>query len=201
MTREQVNFILGELHQAFGGREYSAKQIEVIHELSTRYGARAFRLVAKRLLEDGDRKPQIKDFKQQLQNLPRDLRPPVSESVYEIQCNHCLDTGKVFVKREFVEFNGLPVMAFCKCPIGKMDAQKTGGLAEFDLSHFGLVDDFLPTFELLCGANRHLGPLESKSDNNMIPILQGAVDRWNYVIKNSAMYWKKENHINRIKKG
>lgn len=186
----EVRIALESLHDTFGGKSYSETQIEIILESAILYGKDNFLRVVRKFMEERSSKPYPMDFKTQLRNLPQDLKPQQQTPEYQIQCEYCMDTGKVFFDTDFVEHSGKPVVAYCKCPKGYSEFQELPNLPLIDLSQFGYIVPF-PTH---CFVNTSKpGESERKIERDFMGENKHIIDWWNDIKQNSAQYWQKQN--------
>jgi hypothetical protein len=183
--------ILEDMTATFGGRAYSETQIEILSRLVDRYGRENVRKVAMRLIENGTRKPFPIDFKNALQNLSSHHKPAELQGggEYQIQCKHCMDTGYVFLKAEFVEHRGHPVVALCKCLIARQMSETAEKLPRIDLMAWGFVDAF-PAH--LFNPARRSGALKTKSGSDQKHNFENTVKWWNFIKNNARHYWAEE---------
>lgn len=186
---EIIAAICADMHGAFGGREYSKVQQGILERLLLRYGERNFTKISADLLENGSRKPYPIDFKNALQNLSQDLKPRHAHQDYEVQCFHCMDTGYVFLKKEFVENLGKPVVALCRCSIGRQMRESDEKLPRADFNMWGFVDTF-PVHKFKPA--RRSDPLKSTQNVTHIFKFEDIVKKWSLLKKQSRDYWK--NH-------
>lgn len=184
--------ILEDMVTTFGGRAYSKTQIEILSGLVDLYGRENFRKVAMRLIELGTRKPYPIDFKNALQNLSHHDKPKslTASAEYEIKCTHCYDTGYVFLKKDFVEYLGNPVVALCKCLKGRQNQHEGENLPRIDLQGWGFVDVFPVDF---FKPARRSEALKLKSGTDSKSNFQNIVQKWTLLKKQSREFWANQN--------